>query len=99
MSENGAVVATADGVRRAIRITLGDSNDDVTLDLAGQSVNKDVLVDLGGGDNSFTLTDGTIRGHLVVNGAEGIDTVDVAERRNRAQEHDAQARRRRQCRD
>src|SRR5262245_42160423 len=77
VSENGSVVATADGVRRAIRITLGAASDDVTLDLAGQSVNKDVLVDLGSGDNSFTLTDGTIRGHLVINGAEGADTVDV----------------------
>jgi hypothetical protein len=30
---------------------------------------QDVRVNLGGGNNSFTLTDGTIRGHLVVDAA------------------------------
>src|SRR5687768_15546533 len=65
VSENGVLVGTVDGVRRAIRVTLGASNDDVTLDLAGQAVNKDVRVELGGGANSFTLKSGTIRGHLV----------------------------------
>lgn len=64
-------------VLSTIRITLGGSNDNITLDLAGQSVNQDVRVNLGGGDNSFTLTDGTIRGHLVVDAADGIDTIDV----------------------
>src|SRR5882757_10069446 len=64
VTENGAPLATVNGVTRAIRLELGSSNDDVTLDLAGQTVNKDVLVNLGGGNNTFTVKHGTIGGHL-----------------------------------
>src|SRR5688500_19027718 len=47
VSENAVVVGTVDGVRRGIRIALGAANDVVTLDLAGQSLNKDLHVSLG----------------------------------------------------
>ena len=77
VTENGAVVASVDGVTRGIRIAFGSANDDVTLNLSNQTVAKDVRVELGAGDNSFTLIDGTIRGHLIVSAGDGIDTIDV----------------------
>src|SRR4051812_42662231 len=77
VTEGGALVATVDGVSRGIRVDLGSSSDMVTVDLAGQTVNGDVRINLGGGDNSLMLTDGTIRGHLVIQGGAGIDTIAV----------------------
>ncbi len=77
VTEGGVVVATVDGVSRGIRVDFGASSDVVTIDLAGQTVNGNVQIDLGDGDNSLTLTDGTIRGHLVIQGGAGIDTIGV----------------------
>ena len=77
VSENSVPLTIVDGVTRAIRISLGGSNDVVTLDLANQTVGGSVLVNLGDGDNSLTVKDGTIRGHLVVEGGAGADVIDV----------------------
>ena len=86
VTENAAVIATVNGVSRGIRVDLGGTSDVVTIDLTGQTVNGDVRVNLGGGDNTFTLADGTVRGHLFINGGSGIDTLtvqsDVSVRKN-----------------
>src|SRR6478752_8251343 len=72
VTENAAVIATVDGVSRGIRVDLGGTSDVVTIDLTGQTVNGDVQINLGGGDNNLTLTDGTVRGHLIIQGSAGI---------------------------
>ena len=77
VTEGGSLVATVDGVSRGIHVDLGGSSDVVTIDLAGQTVNGNVQINLGNGDNSLTLTDGTIGGHLIIQGGSGIDTIDV----------------------
>lgn len=63
VSNNGGVVDTTEGVTDDIRIEPdaedGAADDDVTLDLAGQAVDR-VVVDLGDGDNSFLLQGGTV---------------------------------------
>ena len=86
VTEGGALVATVDGVSRGIRVDLGASSDSVTIDLAGQTVNGTVQINLGGGDNSLTLMHGTINGHLVIQGGVGIDTIaaqnDISVRKN-----------------
>jgi len=60
---NGGVVDTTEGVTDDIRIEPdaedGAADDHVTLDLAGQAVDR-VVVDLGDGDNSFPLQGGTV---------------------------------------
>src|SRR5215211_3518882 len=75
--EGATLVATIDGVSRGIRVDLGGSSDVVTIDLAGQTLNGNVHVNLGDGDNTLTLTDGMVRGHLDIQGGIGIDTIDV----------------------
>jgi hypothetical protein len=80
VTDNGVVIAdetTLQGVTDDIRIRLDtdaeDNNDVVTIDLAGQSVDR-VYANLGDGDNSFELTGGTAHG-LVYRGGDDNDGV------------------------
>jgi len=75
--ENGAEVATVDGVRGHLLVRLGDSDDAVTIDLGGQTVRRHAIIDLGDGNNSLTVRNGTVHGHLVVKGGSGTDDVDI----------------------
>ena len=65
------------GVR--IRLT-GDgagANDTVNMNLGGQTLDS-VFADLGRGDNSFALANGTIAKTLTVRGGDGNDSVSIA---------------------
>ena len=66
VTDNGVMVSTAEGVTDDFRIKLdatAEANDSLTLNLNGQTIDK-LMVDLGGGDNSFTLQGGTVAGSL-----------------------------------
>ena len=52
-----------------IDATAGVSNQ-VTIDLAGQAVDK-IMADLGGGDNSLIVQGGTVHGNLIFTGGTG----------------------------
>jgi hypothetical protein len=80
VTDNGVVIAdetTLVGVDDDINIkleeTIDGANDTVTVDLAGQTVDK-VYADLGDGDNSFELLAGTASG-LTYRGGDGLDSV------------------------
>lgn len=81
VTDNGAAIATVDGVTKGVQIKLdangGTTDDQVTLDLAGQTVQR-VQADLGGGDNQFVLQGGTVSGSLIYRGGKGEDNVQVA---------------------
>lgn len=80
VTDNGAVVDSPSGVSDDIRIELdadGAAENEVTLDLAGQAVDR-VIVDLGDGDNSFSLQGGTVDGSLTYRGGDDNDTVEIA---------------------
>ncbi len=81
VSDNGVVVDTIEGVTDDIRITLEDqspgADDQVTVDLAGQSVDR-LFADLGDGNNSLTFRGGTATGSLRYEGGDGNDTVNIA---------------------
>jgi hypothetical protein len=83
VTDNGVLVAdetTLTGVTDDIHIELEESiegtNDTVTVDLGGQTVDK-VYAELGDGDNSFELVNGTAAG-LNYRGGDGIDSVSLA---------------------
>ena len=80
VTDNGNEVATLEGVSDDIRIKLDtegtDTNDKVTVDLAGQAVDQ-VFVELGNGDNEFELQGGTVRGMLRYLGGAGDDGLTI----------------------
>jgi hypothetical protein len=80
VTDNGVLIAdesTLTGVTDDIRINLEENvagtNDTVTIDLGGQTVDR-VYAELGDGDNSFELTNGTAS-VLNYRGGDGIDSV------------------------
>src|SRR6478735_1804912 len=77
VSDNGVVVGTVEGVTDDVRIRIdasAEANDQVTLDLGGQTIDK-LMVNLGGGDNTFTLQGGTVKGAFTYSGGSGDDAV------------------------
>ena len=81
VTDAGGAPVTVEGITDDIRIELdaGDAaaNDQVTLDLAGQAVDR-VVVELGRGDNSFLLKGGTVGGSLKYRGGDGDDLLEIA---------------------
>jgi hypothetical protein len=79
--DGGVEIGTLEGVTDDIRIEIDQeeaaANDQVTLDLAAQAVDR-VMVDLGDGDNAFVLQGGTVGGSLRYDGGEGDDTLEIA---------------------
>lgn len=59
-----------------VQLQLGDSSDQVTVDLGGESVSK-IYADLGRGDNSLTLVNGEVTESLTVRGGDQADKVRV----------------------
>lgn len=82
VTDNGVLIAdetTLTGVTDDIHIkleeTVDGTNDTVTVDLGGQAVDR-VYAQLGDGDNSFQILNGTASG-LVYRGGDGIDSVSI----------------------
>jgi fibronectin-binding autotransporter adhesin len=75
VEDGGTTVGTFSGVTRDVRIGLGSANDKVAVDLGGNTTPRGITALLGGGENSFSLVGGTVRGSLYVNGGTGVDTV------------------------
>ncbi len=79
--DNGVVVATLGGVTRNIRLSIDQtgprSNDAVTLNLNGLATPLSVRLDAGDGNNTFTITNGTVTRTLIVIGGTGADTVTI----------------------
>jgi hypothetical protein len=80
VTDNGVVIAdetmlqgVTDDIHVKLESSIEGTNDTVTLDLAGQTVDK-VYAALGDGDNTFELLGGTANG-LVYRGGDGIDSV------------------------
>jgi hypothetical protein len=72
VTDNGIVVADetvlqgiTDDIHIELEVSIGGTNDIVTVDLAGQTVDK-IYADLGNGDNSFELLGGTAGGFVEV---------------------------------
>src|SRR5262249_26383604 len=80
VKDNGVVVATEQNVNDDIRIGIdatAGANNQVTIDLAGQAVNK-IMADLGNGDNSLLVKGGTVHGNLTFTGGTGNDQLQLA---------------------
>ena len=81
ISDNGVVIETIDGVTDDVRIEVDSdgaaADDHVTLDLAGQAVDR-VMVELGDGDNTFIVQGGTVSGGLRYRGGDGNDELQIA---------------------
>ena len=56
-------------------VKLGSADDNVAIDLGGNTTPNSVLVALGGGANSLSVANGTVAGSLAVSGGSGADTV------------------------
>lgn len=63
-----------DEASAGVQLQLGDSSDQVTVDLGGESVSK-IYADLGRGDNSLTLINGEVTESLTVRGGDQADKV------------------------
>ena len=80
VKDKGVIVGTAEAVNDDIRIQINaeaEANNQVTLDFAGQSVDK-VMADLGDGDNGLVIKGGTIKGSLKFVGGGADDTLEIA---------------------
>src|SRR5437773_11012082 len=80
VTDNGADVATLENVTGGIRLGIDASagkNDQLTIDLGGQSVDR-IMANLGNGDNSLTVQGGTVHGNLQVTGGTGNDSLTIA---------------------
>ena len=73
IADESMLQGVADDIHVKLESSIEGTNDTVTLDLAGQSVDK-VYAALGDGDNTFELLGGTANG-LVYRGGDGIDSV------------------------
>ncbi len=83
VTDNGVLIAdesTLTGVTDDIHIqleeTIAGTNDTVTIDLGGETVDR-IYAQLGDGDNSFELTNGTAAG-ITYRGGDGIDSVSLS---------------------
>lgn len=77
ISHNGDEIAGPiflDEASSGVQLQLGDSSDQVTVDLGGESVSK-IYADLGRGDNSLTLINGEVTESLTVRGGDQADKV------------------------
>ena len=77
ISHNGDAIGAPiflDEASAGVQLQLGDSSDQVTVDLGGESVSK-IYADLGRGDNSLTLINGEVTESLTVRGGEQADKV------------------------
>src|SRR5438094_2687023 len=80
VTDNGADVATLENVTGEIRVGIdatAGNNDDVTIDLATQAVDR-IMANLGDGDNSLTVQGGTVNGNLQFTGGTGSDSLTIA---------------------
>src|SRR5262245_32628940 len=80
ITDNGTVVDSVSGITGTIRVELdedGTADNIVTMNLDAQAVDR-VIVELGGGTNSFTLAGGTIERDLIYRGGEDDDQVTLA---------------------
>lgn len=80
VTDNGATVQSVTGVTKDIKVKLDDAgtaNDDLTITLDAQAVDR-VIVDLGGGDNTFLMASGTVNKNLSYKGGDGDDSVTIA---------------------
>jgi hypothetical protein len=82
VTDNGVVIAdettlqgVTDDIRSDLETNVAGTNDTVSVDLGGQIVDR-VYADLGDGDNSFELINGTASA-LVYRGGDGIDSVSL----------------------
>ncbi len=100
VTDNGVVVDTVSGITGTIRVDLdedGTADNTVTMNLNTQAVDR-VIVELGGGVNSFSLTGGTVNRDLIYRGGSDDDHVTVGADATVESERFPAARRRRQHR-
>ena len=62
-----------------IRLNLTDADDDVTIDLGGQTLSGGILANLGAGANELTVVNGSVGGRLAVRSGDGDDTVTLGD--------------------
>src|SRR5262249_8220709 len=77
VTDNGVAVGTplsnvTGGIKLNIDASAGADND-VTIDLAGQAVDK-IMANLGDGNNSLTIQGGTVNGNVTFTGGADNDT-------------------------
>jgi hypothetical protein len=81
VTDNGAEVGTFEGVTDDIRIQLDmddtATDDDVTLDLTGATVDR-VIAKLGDGDNRLAVQGGEVGSSLMFRSGEGNDVLEIA---------------------
>ena len=77
--DRGRLVSTVEGVTDDLRIDLGETSDRVRLDLGGHMFYQNVFVDVGEGDDSIEIVNGSIGGHLIVRTGSGNDSVTISE--------------------
>ena len=75
--DNSVEVAVVDGVTKGVQLEMGDLDDDIVLDLAGQTLRGHLRAHLGEGTNRLQLVNGRIGGQVLITGGAGADTVDV----------------------
>ncbi len=80
--DNGVLVQTATGITGNIKVKLDDASgapdNSLAIDLGAGTVDR-VMVDLGDGTNSFTLSDGTVAKSVKYVGGSGNDSVTIAD--------------------
>jgi hypothetical protein len=84
VADNGAAIGApvpltdlTSGMQIKLGGTDAGADDDVSIDLGGQSVPR-ITADLGSGNNNLTVSDGTVAGSLTVRSGSGNDTVHIA---------------------
>jgi hypothetical protein len=77
----GTLVTTASGITGMIKVKLDDAagspDNSLAIDLGAAAVDR-VMVDLGDGENLFTLSGGTIDNSVLYKGGSGADNVTIS---------------------
>jgi hypothetical protein len=73
VSDGAATVGTFSGVTGDLVLRLGKGDDAVSIDLGGLSTPHGIRPSLGSGNNTLTVTNGTVKGSLSVQGKDGTD--------------------------
>lgn len=75
--DNGQELYSFENVTGNLKLEFGDGDDQVTLNLDGYAFQAKVTVDLGGGDDSFSVIDGSLDRSLKIHGGEGNDDISI----------------------
>jgi hypothetical protein len=79
VDDAGTVVASGLTNVNSVRLNLTGASNVISVDLGGNTLSGNLTANLGKTNNTLTVTDGTISGHVAVLGGRGTDSVTLGD--------------------